>query len=84
MAHKLYLHTGSEVLAVPGALRDMEAQLEGRHFAKCNKCYLVNLRHVREVRQNTVDVDGTELQISRPRKKEFLQALTDYLGGGGL
>ena len=32
----------------------------------------------------TVDVGGEQLLISRPRKKEFLQALTDYLGGGGI
>ena len=44
----------------------------------------MNLRHVREVRQNIVQVGGEELLISRPRKKEFLQELTDYLGGGGL
>ena len=69
---------------MPGTLRDMEAQLEERHFVRCNKCYLVNLRHVRQVRQNTVDVGGEQLLISRPRKKEFLQALTDYLGGGGI
>ena len=84
VSHKLYLHTPDEVIAVPGTLRDMEAQLEERHFVRCNKCYLVNLRHVRQVRQNTVDVGGEQLLISRTRKKEFLQALTDYLGGGGI
>ena len=84
VSHKLYLHTLDGVFSVPGTLRDMEVQLEEQHFVRCNKCYLVNLRHVREVRQNTVDVGGEQLLISRPRKKEFLQALTDYLGGGGI
>ena len=81
--HRLLIHAESGDYALPGALRDMEEQLEGQHFVRCNKCYLVNLRHVTDVRQNTVTAGGHELQISRPRKREFLQALTDYFGGGG-
>lgn len=81
--HRIIVHAESGDYVIPGALRDMEEQLEGQHFVRCNKCYLVNLRHVTDVRQNTVVAGGHELQISRPRKKEFLQALTDYFGGGG-
>ena len=84
VSHRLHIHTADGVFTMPGTLRDMEEQLAGEHFVRCNKCYLVNLRHVREVRQNIVQVGGEELLISRPRKKEFLQELTDYLGGGGL
>lgn len=84
VSHRLHIHTVDGVSTAPGTLRDLEEQLSGKHFARCNKCYLVNLRHVREVRQNLVQVGGEELLISRPRKKEFLQELTDYLGGGGL
>ena len=81
--HRIIVHAESGDYVLPGALRDMEEQLEGQHFVRCNKCYLVNLRHVTDVRQNTVVAGGHELQISRPRKKEFLQALTDYFAGGG-
>jgi DNA-binding LytR/AlgR family response regulator len=59
----------------------MEQKLSGNDFVRCNSGYLVNLAHVQEVRQNTVVVSGEELVISRPKKKAFMEALTDYLGG---
>lgn len=45
--------------------------------------YLVNLAQVRELRQSTVQVGPCELQVSRPKRKAFLSALTDYIGGEG-
>lgn len=82
--HRLQLHTASEVYTTPGSLNEMEEQLAGEHFARCNKGYLVNLRYVTLVRQNLVVVAGDELLISRRRKESFLQAVTNYYGGGGL
>lgn len=82
--HRLYIHTESGVFSKLGTLKEMENQLEGSHFAKCNKCYLVNLRHVIHLRGNLVTLtNGQELQVSRPRKKEFQLAIMNYYGGGG-
>ena len=39
--------------------------------------------HVKNIAGMTVTVGGTELQISQPRKKEFMRALNNYLGSGG-
>ena len=46
--------------------------------------HLVNLAQVQAVQQNTVEVGPYELQVSRPKRKSFLAALTDYIGGDGL
>lgn len=54
--------------------------LEADTFLKCNHWYLVNLRHVKEVKKNIVVVGTHELEISRRNKTMFLKALTDYLG----
>ena len=35
------------------------------------------------VQQNTVQVGPHELQISRPKRRVFLAALADYIGGEG-
>lgn len=51
-------------------------------FARCNSCYLVNLNYVQAIQGYTVLVGGESLQISRPRRRAFAQALNDYLGGG--
>ena len=70
-------------LTVSGTLKSFEEKLAGKPFARCNSGYLVNLAQVMGVQQNTVQVGPYELQISRPKKKAFMEALTDYIGGGG-
>ena len=79
--HRLIYHTENGSIEVWGRLRDAQETLAGRGFALCNKCYLVNLRHVERINGNTVTVGPEELLISRPRKQEFLQAVSDYIGG---
>ena len=63
-----------------GVLKDVEAVLEENGFYKCNKCYLVNLRHVRSVHDGMVLVGNDQLQVSRARKKAFAEAVADYIG----
>lgn len=53
------------------------------HFFRCNKCYLVNLEHVNGVNENCADVDGDQIQVSRPKKKAFLDALNNYINEVG-
>lgn len=80
--HKLIYHLdGEKNIEMWGSLKKAEQILSGMGFAKCNNCYLVNLRFVQTICKNTVLVGGKELQISRPKKKEFIQAVTDYVGG---
>ena len=62
-------------------MKSLEEKLADSNFARCNSGYLVNLRYVEEVNGSTVMAAGDELQISRPRRKAFMEALTDYLGG---
>ncbi|MEV7971761.1 LytTR family DNA-binding domain-containing protein [Cellulomonas sp. NPDC089187] len=82
MKHRIVVHTTTERYGMTGALKTLEAQLTPHGFFRSNSCYLVNLRHVQGVRQNSCQlVGGHDLVISRPRKKAFLAALTDYLGG---
>ncbi len=80
--HSLIYHTTDGDLTSYGNLKQVEAQLDPRQFARCNRCYLVNLDHVIAVRGSTVVLDGATLQISRPKRVSFLEALTNYLGGG--
>ena len=80
--HRMVYHTTDGELYAYGNLKEVEATLGGGMFARCNNCYLVNLNYVRAVQGHTVAVGTDELQISRPRRKAFIQALNDYLGGG--
>ena len=79
--HYLYYHTGNEVLKKKMTMKDAEKELEQYSFCRCNNCYLENLKYVECVERDDVNVGGVWLKISRPRKKEFLQALANYMGG---
>lgn len=80
LKHYMVIHTEPENITYIGTMKDIENRLDGEPFYRCNNCYLVNLAHVKSVRGNFVQVGGFSLQISRPRKKDFMRALTDYLG----
>ncbi len=79
--HYVRLYTEDGELLTPGSLKAYEEKLANKPFVRCNSGYLVNLAQVLAVQQNNVQVGPYTLQISRPRKKAFLEALTDYIGG---
>ena len=81
--HRVHFYTEDGDFSAPGALKALEEKLAGRLFARCNSGYLVNLAQVSGVQQNTVQVGPHELQISRPKRRAFLAALADYIGGEG-
>ena len=78
--HTIY-HTESGIFDSTGSLKKLEEQLEGQNFVRCNNCYLVNLRYVRAVEGTDVLVGDDRLQISRTRRKAFLQQMSVYFGG---
>lgn len=80
--HKLIYHTTDGIIKIFGNLKEVESTLNSKMFVRCNNCYLVNLNHVYAIRNYIVVVGEDELQISRPRKKAFIQAVNNYLGGG--
>ena len=82
--HRIHFYTEEGDFSAPGALKTFEEKLADRPFARCNSGYLVNLAQVSGVQQNTVQVGPHELQVSRPKRKAFLEALADYIGGGGV
>ncbi|MBF0817705.1 response regulator transcription factor [Microbacterium paludicola] len=82
--HHVLVHTSEADYDVVTSLKAMEAELAGEGFHRCNSGYLVNLRHVIGVDGNDCRLrGGARLQISRPRKKDFLAALAAHIGERG-
>lgn len=77
----LHYHTAQDVWSVRGSLLKAEKELAPYHFARCNQCYLVNLRHVRGVQDDLVQVGEERLEISRRQRAAFLAAVAAYVGG---
>lgn len=78
---RLIVHSEQNNYIIYNTLKKLENELKGQYFFRCNNCYLVNLSYVEGVKNNMVIVKGQQLQISRPRKKAFMSALADYVGG---
>jgi DNA-binding LytR/AlgR family response regulator len=81
--HKLVFHSEKETLSRSGTLSDIEQKLKGHHFMRCNACYLVNPKHIKAVDGFSVVLrNGESLQISHPKKAQFMAELAAWLGGG--
>ncbi len=82
--HAMTYHTHEGAVSGTGTLSALEEKLRGKSFARCNSCYLVNLAYVDTVKGYQLLLkNGTELQISQPKKKSFMQAVAAYEAGVG-
>lgn len=82
VGHRLIFHLVSETIESNGPLMHIEKQLKGRGFLRCSHCFLVNLKHIIYVKKNILKVGNAELQISRPKRKEFIAGLVKWYSGG--
>lgn len=62
------------------SMKEMEAALPKEVFFRCDNSYLVNLAYVSKINLDTVKVGRYELPVSRPRRKDFINSFTNYLG----
>ena len=79
--HFLYYYTSKGKIEVRGSLLQAEKELEPMGFARCNDCYLVNLRSVVRFNSKSVWLSGCEeeIPVSRRRKNDFFDKLTVYV-----
>ncbi|HWT76753.1 MAG TPA: LytTR family DNA-binding domain-containing protein [Mobilitalea sp.] len=80
--HNIVIHTENGIFTMREPLKNMEKRLSGCHFEKCGISYLVSLAQVQSIRGNFAIVGKDEVPISRQKRKTFMTALTDYIGGG--
>lgn len=81
--HVLSYHLLAQTVAARGTMDSLEQQLATWDFLRCNNCYLVNPRYIDWVRGYVIKVGDDELQISHPRKKQFMQQLGEWFTKGG-
>lgn len=64
---------------VRGSMETAEGLLLRHGFSRCNNSFLVNLRHVQQLKTNSIVIQGREISIGRTKKKKFTEELNDYL-----
>lgn len=79
--HYLTYHTATEKITVKGTLTDAQKGLDAKRFFRCSRCYLVNLSHVTVINKTGIKVGNAEIEISRSKRKELLQAVNEFFGG---
>lgn len=82
MNHTLVYHLEENTYETYGQLKQLEEILGQEDFIRPNYSYLVNLQHVNEVQKNHIVVNKDRIPLSRRKRKDFLKALADYMGGG--
>ncbi len=73
----LHLSDGGTV-SFRGSLEKLEDELDGRFF-KCHRSFLVNLGMVEGFGKTIKMRDGSEVPLSKLRKKDLIRAEADYL-----
>ena len=81
--HDLIYHSTKGDIVTKSSMKEAEDTLGGTKFFRCNRCYLVNLEYVEDFRGNDVTVASDVSQVSRARKKAFMDALNDYMNEVG-
>ncbi len=77
-SHTVSYYTYYGIAFMTGTLKQIEEKLKDEYFVRCNSCYLVNLRHVTGIKDESVLVEGKPLKISRSKKKDFMKELSKF------
>lgn len=77
---KLRIHLDTDALLCTDTLTNLEKQLDSQLFFRCHNAYLVNLKQVGRLMGSEVEVAGQSIPLSKHRRKQFITALSSYLG----
>jgi len=56
-------------------MKSLEEQLPKSIFQRIHRSYIVNLKHIDNVDENSVDINSQILKVSKSFKKEFHQRI---------
>lgn len=77
----LLFHTEQEKILCYKSMKEVEQELSGQGFARSHSSYLVNLFYVKGVQKLEITlVTGEVIPISQPKRKQFMEELTEYWG----
>ena len=77
----LMFHTEQKNIICYKRMKEIERELDVKDFACCHTSYMVNLLYVKGVKKLEIElITGETIPISQPKRKEFMERLTDYWG----
>ncbi len=77
--HDIVFHTmAGDAYHARNSLKNISSMLSRHHFVYAHRCYLINLRYVKEVIGNTVICGNETIKIGGKYKKALLAAVSEY------
>ena len=77
----LMFHTEQENIICYKSMKEVDRELCDKDFVRCHTSYIVNLFYVKGVKKLDIElITGEIIPISQPKRKEFMERLTDYWG----
>lgn len=77
----LLFHTEGDEILCYKTMREMEKELAGKGFLRSHASYLVNMAFIKSVKKLDIQMlNGEILPISQPKRKVFMEKLTEYWG----
>ncbi|MFV0520027.1 MAG: LytR/AlgR family response regulator transcription factor [Lachnospirales bacterium] len=80
--HILKFVTQDKDYFLRSTLGKIQDELKDFNFSRCNNSYIVNLKKVSTIEKDNVIIDKYTIPISRPKKKDFLRELSNFIMGG--
>lgn len=77
--HQLIYVTKKGRFVSRGVMKQAEEQLAPKGFFRSGKSYLVNMKYVEGISEGCCLIHGEKLQISRQKRKEFMEVLLNYM-----
>lgn len=79
--HDVYVHTNSDTYNFRGTLKDIEQEIDCSRFVRCSNSFIVNLSYVEETVNDFAYLkSGEKIEITKSRRKDFLERLVLFLG----
>lgn len=79
--HHCIYHTKQGDYRQYQTMKSVETQLIDFGFCRCNNYLLVNLAYVDKIEGSNVHINGEVLPVSYPRKKQFYDKFSEFIGG---
>ncbi len=79
--HYLTYHAECQAYTVKGTISEAERILDPALFFRCNRCYLVNVSKITEIKKGCILIGGQQIEVSRAKQKELLRTVAAYFGG---
>lgn len=77
----LLFHSEQENIICYKSMKEVAKELAHHGFVRCHSGCLVNLAYVKGVKKLEISlITGEKLAISQPKRKEFMEKLTEYWG----